>query len=32
MLIRITTAMDYDQTEIAASYDKARALAPVVRE
>jgi ubiquinone/menaquinone biosynthesis C-methylase UbiE len=28
MLIRITTAMDYDATEIAASYDKARALAP----
>jgi ubiquinone/menaquinone biosynthesis C-methylase UbiE len=27
-LIRITTAMDYDETEIATSYDNARALAP----
>jgi hypothetical protein len=28
ILIGIATAMDYDKTEIAATYDQARALAP----
>src|SRR6202035_5199985 len=30
-LIRITSVMDYDKTEIPTTYDKARALAPETR-